>query len=67
MPATQVIIAVTQQEFDLLEVLRREPLLVENLRKCTAPESHQRAMLERLRLHLIRAKGAQVTADKEKP
>jgi hypothetical protein len=50
---------ITLKEIGLLRMLREEPELVENLRKCTATEPHQRSMLERLRVALIRAAGSQ--------
>lgn len=52
-------------ECRLLNLLRDEPELVENLRRCTAAQPHQRSMLERLRIHLIRAVGAQKTVARE--
>lgn len=53
------VVALTGAEARLLDLLRAEPILVENLRRCSAPQLHEREMLERLRLYLIRAVGAQ--------
>lgn len=55
-------VEITDQEHELLDLLRREPKLVENLRHCTAPMEHQRSMLKRLHMKLILASGAQRTA-----
>lgn len=58
MPSNHTV-SITHEELVLLELIRGEPQLVENLRKCTAAEPHQRNMLERLRKTMIRAVGAQ--------
>lgn len=62
MAATVHIAVLTGAEVAVLDLLRDEPALVENLRRCTAAQPHEREMLERLRLYLIRAVGAQKAA-----
>jgi hypothetical protein len=59
MTETQHVVPVTSAEMALLDLLRSEPQLVENLRKCTADLPHQQSMLNRLRIFLVRAIGAQ--------
>lgn len=52
-------VTIAGAEVALLELLRSEPQLVENLRRATYEAPHERDMHERLRRHLIRAVGAQ--------
>jgi hypothetical protein len=63
----QHIVAITGAEVALLDIIRDEPMLVENLRRCTAAKEHERQMLERLRIRLIRAAGAQRAAALNRP
>jgi hypothetical protein len=53
------VIQITGPELALLELIRAEPILVENLRRASYAEPNERGMHERLRRHLIRAVGAQ--------
>jgi hypothetical protein len=56
---TSHVVEITKAELALLDLLRAEPQLVENLRRAMYEQVHEREMHERLRRHLIRAVGAQ--------
>lgn len=53
------VVEITKAELALLDLLRTEPQLVENLRRSSYEQVHEREMHERLRRFLIRAVGAQ--------
>lgn len=61
------VVSITSAELAVLDLIRDEPQLVENLRRCSAPQEHERQMLERLRRRLIRAVGAQKNATTARP
>jgi hypothetical protein len=67
MAETVHVVAITSGEVALLDLIRDEPQLVENLRRCTATQEHERQMLERLRRRLIRALGSQRSAAIDRP
>ena len=55
----RVTVDITRSELALLNALRTEPQLVENMRRATFEKPHEREIHERLRRLLIKASGAQ--------
>lgn len=55
----RVTVDISRSELALLNALRTEPQLVENMRRATFEKPHERDIHERLRRFLIKASGAQ--------